>query len=198
MINTIFYILIAGKRCSGKDTLADLLKRNAFLGDLMDIRGFAKSLKYNYAKILSSDLSESYDTIYEKLLNDYQFKQTHRPGLIQYGVSEKEKYGEDIWVQRLIESGKDSKMVIIPDVRYRYELFHEVFTNENSIKIKINCSDEKRSNRGWKYTEGIDNNHSECDLDNIDIKSYDHIIENNSDISYLENEANNIINKYCL
>ena len=193
-----FYILISGKRCSGKDTFADVLKKHSKFGDLMEIRGFAKSLKHDYAKILTETLGQPVDEIYDKLLNDYAFKQQHRKGLIDHGISEKEKYCEDIWVQRLINLGKNAKITIIPDVRYKYELFHKNFTRQNSIKVLISCTNENRGKRGWKYTSGVDDNHSECDLDNVDSKTYDFIIDNNGDLLNVENQVKVLLAQYCL
>jgi|SRR5581483_3426346 len=193
-----FYILISGKRCSGKDTVAELLKKNSKFGSFIEISGFAKSLKRNYAKILANELSEPADIIYDKLLNNYEFKQKHRLGLIQYGIDEKEKYAQDIWIQRLIELSKNSKIIIIPDVRYKYELYHKIFNRENSVKIRVICSNETREKRGWKFTSGVDDNHSECDLDDVDINNYDMIIDNNSDLGNLEEQVKMMCEKYCL
>lgn len=77
------------------------------------------------------------------------------------------------------EASKDLKkeIVVVSDIRRQNDIqwFRDTF--ENKIKlIRIQCDDQIRIERGWKFEDGIDNIQSECDLDDFD--EWNLVIEN--------------------
>lgn len=200
-----FYILISGKRGSGKDTLALQLQERLVNSTIF---GFANTLKYQYAHSISypgglcvtgenGSVSIPFEEIYRRLVDDYAFKQEHRSGLIDLARKEKEKHGEDVWVQRLIKHPKaQSGIIIIPDLRYRYELGSCSFKKMNSLKIRVTCSDSVRTSRGWQYDPKIDTDVSEIDLDQS--SAFDELIRNDGTVEDLMNRALTLIERYVL
>lgn len=67
-------------------------------------------------------------------------------------------------------------MVIVSDIRRKTDIkfFHD--HGYNIKTIRINADDEVREARGWIFENGVDNVHSECDLD--DVQQWDLKIEN--------------------
>ncbi len=191
----LFYILISGKRCVGKDTLASILHRE--IPDSF-VMGFADILKYQYAKRIAPDQVE---VCYERLLNDYEFKQKHRKNLIELANEEKRRYGNDIWVRRLLNyvrevygSSKKFVTVIIADTRFRYELEHPAFRRDNSFKIRVECSDTLREQRGWTFDFRYDGDESEIDLSPTN-SMFDIIVDNDGTLDDLERKCVEILSR---
>ena len=67
-------------------------------------------------------------------------------------------------------------IVIVSDIRRKTDI--EFFrSNGYNIKtVRINTSEDIRRNRGWVFESGVDDVHSECDLD--DVTQWDLVIEN--------------------
>lgn len=185
-----FYVRISGKRCAGKDTLACLLQRYIPSATIL---GFADILKREYAATINPTLVEM---IVQRLKTEYSYKEDHRQGLIDMGRREKDRYGEDVWVRKLESATANSGMVIVPDMRFRYEFQNEIFSKLNSITIRVNATVETRSGRGWRYDEKIDTHETEVGLD--DEKRFDVVVRNDSTTEALRVEAEKIVKRYCL
>ncbi|CAH1404160.1 unnamed protein product [Nezara viridula] len=69
---------------------------------------------------------------------------------------------------------------IVSDARRKTDIkwFKENYNNEIIKLYRIVCDDGIRKQRGWEFTEGIDDKETECGLDDFD--NWDQIIENNS------------------
>ena len=192
-----FYILLSGKRCSGKDTLAAFMAE--FLGSA-SVYGFANAVKREYAESLSSD-PKTVQIIYERLLTDYDFKQSHRLGLIEKGQNLKLEKGQDIWIKKLIDVVRQydkTEIVIIPDMRFKCEFKYQDFTKFNSVKVRIKCSDEKRGERGFVYNEQVDTGPSECDLDDFGDDLFDYCITNDASIPSLKDITYEVVRSLAL
>lgn len=183
------YILISGKRCSGKDTVASLIKEK--LGKDTVILGFANVLKYNYAKSIATNEIDT-QCIYEKLINEYKFKEQHRENLINLAKSEKIKHGDDIWVRRLLDYVKNLnvKTIIIPDFRFKVEF--EYFRNLKAYIIRVKSDETVRKERGWRYDPKIDNDVTETDLDEINDIKFNLVVNNNYSIEHLKYIISNV------
>lgn len=185
-----FYILISGKRCSGKDTFALQLQE---LLPSSTIFGLAHTLKYLYAQ---QTTPENVEGTYLRLVNDYAFKQQHRHQLIDLAKQMKKEHGDDIWVRRHQSHPKTQEgIVIIPDVRVHCEI--KPFTRENSIKIRISTSDSVRKDRGWNYLPSIDDDILETDLD-TSLHLFDRVIENNGTPDELKKHTQDVVTQYAL
>lgn len=187
-------ILIAGKKRSGKDTVADYLLKNIKKSTKASLAGEVK-------KAAKKDFKQLQDQL-NKIFNDlmlYDLVTTNK----HWGNEEKtffsrsilQIYGTNIfrnrvdmyyWIkkeeQNIQKTNKD--VIIIPDVRFPNELNY--FKNNksyNTISIKVN-----RNIKGQK-----DKHKSETALDNY--KNWDTIINNNSTLEALRKKANKIISK---
>lgn len=163
------FILIAGKRNVGKDFVASCLSKKIVNSKVVH---FADAVKYKYAEKVLKDSS-----LGQKLIDDRDFKELHRHGLIEFSQYQKKKYGDDYWVKKLVEYCNKDLVYIISDLRFKSELFADVF--DTSIKIKIIASNEVRASRGWIYDMKVDDNISETDLDDVDQVAFDVILNNN-------------------
>lgn len=76
----------------------------------------------------------------------------------------------------------NSKIIIVTDIRRRNDIryFDEVL-GDRVRKVRLTCPDSVRKERGWKYTRGIDDVESECDLDQYD--HWDLVIENDNTVN---------------
>lgn len=176
------YILISGKRCSGKDTSAVLIKKLLCeQGFNVCISSLADQVKYRFAKKFGLD--------YEKLINDYKYKSIHRKEIISFAQSEKKK-DINVWVKLLLkrinEKNNDTEInyVIIPDNRFQHEIqyFEKMHKNQH-ILFRITSQDKSKFQRGWSFNKDIDCHLSEVDLDNW-IK-FDYTVPNDSLIADL-------------
>jgi len=186
-------ILIHGKRTSGKDTLALLIK-NHYESQNLQVKSmaFAYATKVGYCTKNNIDLN--------RMLNDYIFKESHRDGLLDYFLTNKnfEWYAE--YVYKHIEKESDNfDVFIIPDLRIKSHLnyFKELMKSE-SFKNKYKCtfihieaSEETKLKRGW-IKKQCDSDFTETDLD--DYNGFDIVINNNDSIE----DLNNSIKKYLL
>lgn len=89
-----------------------------------------------------------------------------------------EKRAEDYGVFCREASRNISKStVIVSDIRRKNDIrwFRETFGDKIKL-IRIQCDDNVRLNRGWKFQHGVDDIQSECDLD--DWQEWDLIIDN--------------------
>lgn len=148
--------LLSGKRKSGKDYFADLLKSE--LGDKnCCIVRLSGPLKEMYAKI--------HNLNYEELLKASKYKELHRENMIKWG-EEKRKNDPSYFCQAATCTAKKHAW-IISDARRKsdIEYFKSKYKN-SAVLIRIDCGIEIRRLRGFCFTLGIDDAPSECDLDN--------------------------------
>lgn len=163
-------IVISGKQYSGKDTLAALL-----LNDLTNfVRvGIGDAIKYEYAK----KNGITFDEIAKN-------KHLYRSGLIELG-----NYGRsidpDYWLKSIVEMKEN---VIVPDVRVEHEV--ELFKSYGAYSIRVEASYENRSKRAV-ITNADDPTETALD----DYKSWDAVVDNNSDFSNLEKQENDLLIK---
>jgi phosphomevalonate kinase len=181
----IVVILISGKRLSGKDTTGLLIAQQ--LNHYFNIEhvgghpgfgivnvNFADAIKREYAKKNNIDL--------DRLLSDRQFKESHRDALIKFGREARANH-KGIWVEALfdglnLKTNPQNMIVVISDLR----LFSEIiavpayFRSDpqlaNTIKLKIivvrvECTNEVRQLRGWRFEESKDNDLTELELDDL-------------------------------
>ena len=185
------FLLIAGKRYAGKDTLALMIK------DYCNFHKYTPQTRYEilpFSRILKQEYCQQQNISFEQLTNDRNFKEKHRKGLIQFGF-EKRCIDKNIWPKRLIQLVNQNKNDIqinentpnkltnifsVPDARFPDEIdYISNLPNEKAYSIRVVCSDEFRGKRGWKFDKEIDTDNSECALDSY--SNWDFVIENNFD-----------------
>jgi len=167
-------ILIAGKKRSGKDHFAKLLKTELEdCGFAVDVMRFADPLKELLAKTLGLTVEQLeeyknfpdeyalhtvyYDDQHIQRINALNFRQ-----LLQNLGTEamKDLFGESVWSDLTAKKTKESKadFVIIPDFRFLCE-----YKGETTIKIR---NDDLKTQ---------DDHRSETELDNFE---FDYIVNN--------------------
>ena len=126
-------VLIHGKKRSGKDYIASLIKKE--LESCHNIKAKKLSLAYKMKVMISSLFNISLDeleeyknkesSIYLKEDNEYKKILTFREILQRFGTEVmKNTFGEDIWIRFLIKEIKSSEeeVILIPDIRFEEEL----------------------------------------------------------------------------
>lgn len=176
-------LLISGKRTTGKDTVCEIIKEISKVK--FDSIAFAYATKMGYCKDNNLDLN--------RMLNDYEYKESHRKGLLQYYLTHHDPLFYSDYVLEYInsETKNDINNFIIPDLRIREHA--DVFksldpTRYRCIFIRINASDETKISRGWIRKE-CDDNITETGLDNYD--GFDIIINNDGTRDELKIEIYN-------
>jgi hypothetical protein len=133
------FILINGKKRSGKDYFAQLLQ------DELDIRGVSSEI-ISYADPIKLILAETFDISLDELefyknkasavgiknSKDRYTKVTNMRSVIQkFGTDAmKTWFGEDVWVEILLGTAKtlDADYIIIPDFRFKSEYIEDSIT----------------------------------------------------------------------
>jgi phosphomevalonate kinase len=175
MNNTI--ILVSGKRYAGKSYTVELIhewlqKHRPDMTVIVD--AFGNALKQKYAR------DEQID--YDRLLNDPEFKEFHRPGLIKTGDWGRQQ-DSGYWPRTLLElhqfPSSSQKCLLVSDYRIpaEAEAIKQVCPDARLIQIRIQSSDEIRQTRGWSYVTATDTHPTEIALDHHE--QWDLVVDNN-------------------
>jgi len=171
--------LVAGKKRSGKDAFATILKKQFESNHKsVEIMSFAAPMKDIIAITLGISLQELDD-----LKNNPA--EPHRGYLQRFGTEGMKKYfGEDVWGRLMVSHINRSMadVIIIPDFRFPEEF--RVLTDSWAgpiMTIKIN--------RPSLQDDG-DSHPSEHALDNFEFYK---VINNNSDLAHLEDMATEML-----
>lgn len=170
-----FYILISGKRYSGKSTFAYKLSNYLYDNNVnVRVMAFANEVKKLYSRQNGIDFNE--------LLSNREEKELHRSKIILLAEEMKKQNGQSFWANVLVRNlkgkGNQPDVVIIDDLRFQAEV--DYFNNtipDNFTCIRLDISEQERFNRGFVYNTDIDLHSSETDLD---FHEFDYIF-NNSD-----------------
>lgn len=165
-------IVISGKRKSGKDfitgkIIAKLGNENCFV---MRVAG---PIKKHFCELYAMD--------YQKMLTSANYKETIREEMILWGEEQRQKNAYvfcEIVQQEALES--DKSVWILSDARRQTDVEYFLnFAREHSIRfysVRVEADNESRKQRGWVYTQGVDNVTSECGLDHY--KNWDFVFQN--------------------
>lgn len=114
-----------------------------------------------------------------ELLSDGPYKEKYRKEMIVWSDEmRKNDYGIFCKAATL---AIDKCIVIVSDIRRQGDIkwFRETFTRDKVKLVRIVCDEKIRKNRGWKFQEGVDDQESECGLD--EWKEWDLIVENDGE-----------------
>jgi len=163
-------IILSGKQFSGKDTVAKFLLE--FLPNFKRI-GIGDAIKLEYGK--------RKNLTFEEIETN---KHLYRADLIELGNWGRNQ-DPDFWLKKIIEQDDN---VIVPDIRVLHEL--ELFKQHGAISIRVEAPREKRALRGTLVSE---DDPTETVLDNV--KDWDYIVSNDSDLETLKNKSLIIANE---
>ncbi|XP_074605484.1 phosphomevalonate kinase [Brevipalpus obovatus] len=180
-------VIISGKRKCGKDFIVDLLTER--FQEFMAIIRIAEPIKLKYSQMHGADFKE--------LLSSGEYKEKHRYEMVRWSEEEKVKRNDPVYFLReAIELSKahTKPIWILSDARrvVDVEFFNSPqFSQTNVIRIRVEALLETRKNRGWIFTDGIDDAETECGLDHYE--RWDHLIKNDGTIEDLKNRLAPII-----
>lgn len=160
-------IVISGKRYSGKDTVAKIIREYYITEHNIEytIVSFGDSCK--------RETAERYGLSYERLCEDIEYKEQHRYLLTRTYHEDMNRYGDQIWVERLfnrLDKNIENNSYIISDLRRGYELDYINANYGQGCKIiRVVAPDKIKSQCGFEYDESKDKDITETDLDNVEL-----------------------------
>jgi len=169
-----FIIALSGKRKSGKDFVA---------GQLVDILGVDRCVIITLAKPIKSHFANLYGMNLNELLTPSEYKEKRREEMVLWG-EEQRKQNPYVFCEAITKEARDSNkpVWIVSDIRRHTDIdyFRKYAVDHNiSAKfIRVNCDISTRVERGWKFTKGIDDADTECQLDTF--SNWDVVLENSS------------------
>ncbi|KAK2579197.1 hypothetical protein KPH14_002717 [Odynerus spinipes] len=166
-----YILLFSGKRKCGKDYITDILHTR--IGDQESvIIKLSGPIKTHWSKTASLDLN--------KLLGNGEYKEHYRLEMARWSEAIRKK-DNGYFCRAAIDmyNAHDKPIWIVSDARRKTDIqwFKENY-GDACKAIRIIASPEIREQRGWKFTSGIDDAETECDLDDFD--NWDLQIENNT------------------
>ncbi|XP_013775438.1 phosphomevalonate kinase-like [Limulus polyphemus] len=170
--NPVLILVLSGKRKSGKDFVAELLKERMGIQKSVIIR-LSGPLKEQYAKEHQLD--------YSRLLDATEYKEFYRTDMILWGEEIRRKNPGYFCYHALLQQNADKKPVwIVSDARRKTDI---TFFRTNypcaTKTVRVSATLETRKSRGWVFTPGVDDVESECGLD--DVQDWDFVIKNDGD-----------------
>ncbi|XP_011308199.1 phosphomevalonate kinase [Fopius arisanus] len=167
-------LLFSGKRKSGKDYITNKLF-DALGSDFTVIIKISGPIKSHWAKSRNLDL--------DRLLSDGEYKEKYRLEMIKWG-EDRRRQDHGYFCRAAIDmyNARGKRIWIVSDVRRKTDVqwFRDNFPGK-CRGIRINCTNETRERRGWRFTPGVDDCETECDLD--DIEDWDLTINNEGETS---------------
>ncbi|KAF6211857.1 hypothetical protein GE061_012373 [Apolygus lucorum] len=162
-------LLFSGKRKCGKDYITDRLLQRLNSEDVALIR-ISAPIKSQWSKEKGLD--------FDLLMGSSEYKERYRRELVTWSENvRKSDHGYFCRAALEMYDAYSKRFWIVSDIRRKTDIkwFSEHFPGKIRT-IRIVCDDQTRIERGWKFTEGIDDKETECDLDDFD--SWDLVVTN--------------------
>tara|TARA_B100001094_G_scaffold333460_1_gene412886 strand:- start:12011 stop:12529 length:519 start_codon:yes stop_codon:yes gene_type:complete len=169
-------IAICGKMCSGKTTIANLIKEH---DDRYEIFSFGKKIKILANELFEMDLDNKNRTL-----------------MIQIG-SKMREIDENVWVNYIINETKDKEFCIIDDLRFQNELNLLEENNWNIIQLDINEDLQlTRLKKLYKenYIDHIKNKNHLSEQNNLIFKKSPLIINSSNNLESIKKDIINVYN----
>tara|TARA_Y100001958_G_C21230745_1_gene556462 strand:+ start:776 stop:1291 length:516 start_codon:yes stop_codon:yes gene_type:complete len=168
-------IAICGKMCSGKSTIANMLKE---YDDRFEIFSFANKIKVLANELFNMDL-----------------KNKDRSLMIAIG-SKMREIDPDVWVNYIIKETKDKEFCIIDDLRFQNEL--DILEKNDWKIISLNISQElqiERIKNLYKdnYEDHFKNRNHLSEKDFLIFKDNPLIIDSSLDLNSIKKQIIKII-----
>ncbi|CAM4705290.1 unnamed protein product [Leuciscus chuanchicus] len=174
-------LLFSGKRKSGKDYVADLIQHR-LTAEVCCILRLSAPLKQQYAQDHGLD--------YEELLGCGQYKERHRAEMIRWGEMRRQQ--DSGFFCRLAVQHAEKPVWIVSDCRRKSDVqwFRQEFP-DRCVCVRVEASEQTRSQRGWRFTTGVDDAESECGLD--EGLQFDWILQNDGEHELLEKQLEELL-----
>uniref|UniRef100_A0A146KU59 Phosphomevalonate kinase n=2 Tax=Lygus hesperus TaxID=30085 RepID=A0A146KU59_LYGHE len=177
--NPLKVLLFSGKRKCGKDYVTDKLLERLNWEDVALIR-ISGPIKSHWGKEKGLD--------FDLLMGSSEYKERYRRELVTWSENVRNSdYGYFCRAALDMYDAYSKKFWVVSDVRRKTDIrwFSENFPGKIRT-IRLVCDDQIRVERGWKFTEGIDDKETECDLDDFDSWDFK-IINNGQDLTEILN-----------
>ncbi|XP_076064698.1 phosphomevalonate kinase isoform X2 [Oratosquilla oratoria] len=184
-------LLFCGKRKSGKDYITDLLHER--LQDKEDILNIVVKL----SGPIKSEFAKTHDLDYKQLLTASDYKEKYRIPMIEWSEA---KRNEDsgYFIRAAIEmySAPSFPVWIVSDMRRRSDLawFKEHHSEDLVKTVRISATEDARKQRGWVFTQSVDDAETECDLDSV--HDMDWCINNSGDEKVVQDFLQTVVD-FC-
>ncbi|XP_059836026.1 phosphomevalonate kinase isoform X1 [Hypanus sabinus] len=156
MATPVLVLLFSGKRKSGKDFITDSIQSRLGAENCTILR-LSAPIKEQYAKEHGLDLL--------RLLGPSEYKERYRAEMIRWG--EEQRVRDPGYFCCLIVRDVKSPVWIISDARRHSDLeWFRTHYGSAVQAVRVVASLETRRQRGWTFTAGVDDQESECGLDN--------------------------------
>ncbi|CAI8022558.1 Phosphomevalonate kinase [Geodia barretti] len=111
----------------------------------------------------------------ERLLDSSSYKETYRRDMIRWGEERRDR--DPAHFCRLATAEADKPVWLVCDARRPTDM--DYFTSHYpTLTVKVCASEDVRKERGWVWTDGVDNAPSECALDDYSCQM---LLSNNGD-----------------
>lgn len=151
-------LLISGKRKCGKDYISERLLEKLGSETAAIVR-ISAPIKSHYAKAHNLD--------YSQLLSANEYKEKYRIAMINWsdGIRAKEP---GFFCDAACKEAEVKKIWIVSDIRRKTDIQWFRSKYQDKVKtIRIEADENVRRDRGWAFTQGVDDVQSECDLDDV-------------------------------
>lgn len=159
------WIMVSGKRYAGKDYVANAIAA-----------AVPGAVRRSFAEQLKRDCAAQFGLDYERLMHDAPYKEQHRALLIRHGADMR---AVDLmhWVRRAYEASAADSVTVVSDDRFPNEReFLRAQVDVTVITVRVVAGLDVRRSRGWVPNADVDNDASECALDDVEC---DFVVDNN-------------------
>ncbi|KFD46819.1 hypothetical protein M514_12302 [Trichuris suis] len=163
-------LLLAGKRKSGKDFVATLLEQSLAHNSQESV----SIIPVHISNPLKREFAQLHGLTYEELLTTSQYKELYREAMVAWGEEVRKRdsaYFCRLAVQEAVSLRKgdaDITVLIICDCRRHSDItfFEDSFDLKSVVvRVRVEATESVRRQRGWVFVPGIDDQETECDLD---------------------------------
>lgn len=149
------WVLISGRRCAGKDTVAEIL-----LGRLGPMGG----TRVAFADLVKREAADKHGLDLERLLDNSresrEYKEEHRTKLIALAMEARER-DPDHWVALAWKRYQNTPIVVVSDWRFDNETAYLRARVGHVICVRVEAADGDRAARGWMPNPAVDASASE-------------------------------------
>lgn len=184
-------IFLMGFKNTGKDTVAQMLNEMSY-GKIKRV-SFADALKKEYYSLVGVD--ESID------VENREFKEKHRPGIIAYGEGKKQENGPFYWIERALDehlfSEEEDFDIVVTDCRRVEEVFWYADFTKGIMPKYADIREKFRPHFIAIHRPGAEKEDNDYLTQNAirvatTIYAPDRFINNNKDLKYLKERVQEI------
>lgn len=157
------FVLVGGKRCAGKDTIAARLRyyvENRFNDDRSVVVVWT-----SFAEAVKREAADKHQLDFDRLKNDPAYEREHHQMLTDLDKQRRQE-DKNYWVDKVFAAHGGARIVIIIDWRFYAEKDRLRDFGARVICVHVRADEETRRRRGWIPNPVIDNDETETALDN--------------------------------